>query len=89
MQHRHTDEPFVRVTREVPFPWLVGLVGMGIANAAVMYYKQSEQDKKMTDILTELRQITATVNQNNLKDVEHDLKIADIQRRLLVLETKR
>ena len=89
MQHRHTDEPFVRVTREVPFPWLVGIVAMGVANAAVMYYKQNEQDKKMTDILTELRQMAASVAQSSLKDVEHDLKIADLQRRILILEAKK
>jgi hypothetical protein len=89
MNHRHDDGPMVRVTREVPLPWLVGLVAVGIANAAVMYYKQSEQDKKISDILVEVRSMTAAVNQGNLKDVEHDLKIADLQRRVVVLETKR
>jgi predicted transcriptional regulator len=79
----------LRVTREVPFPWLVGLVAVGIANAAVMYYKQSEQDKKLSDLLSEIRQLSASVSQGNLKDVEHDLKIADIQRRLIALETKK
>jgi hypothetical protein len=39
--------------------------------------------------LSEIRQLSASVSQGNLKDVEHDLKIADIQRRLIALETKK
>lgn len=89
--HRESDPPgsLYRVTREVPLTWLIGLVAAGIAQAALIYFKQNDQEKLLTGLRDEIRILNTAVTAKDLKDVEHDLRIADLQRRMLIQEARK
>lgn len=86
---RADDHPPLKVTREIPLPWLIGIVGAGFLQATLVYYKQDDQTKQISALSAEVRQLSVDIGTKNLKDVEHDLKIADHERRILSLEAAR
>ena len=101
MAHHRSDDPPgpFKVTREIPTPWLIGIVAAGFFQAVMLYAKQESQAgaiEKMgisqTDEIRKLslqvQQLSADIGSKNLKDVEHDLKIADHERRILAVEAR-
>lgn len=95
--HRATDPtgPF-KVTREIPLWGIVCFLGLGIGQAVMMWADQREQRQSLeairsiaTEQTQQLRTLAVEVGAKNLKDVEHDLKIADHERRVSVLEGAR
>ena len=99
MAHTRSDDPPVKITREIPLPWLVGIVAAGFLQAALMYFKQEtqgaaieklslSQTEEIRKLSTQVQQLSTDIGTKNLKDVEHDLKIADHERRVLSLEAR-
>ena len=93
IHHRAGDPPAVKVTREIPLYWLITIVVAGIFQAGVQYTQNSKlqdlvvtQVEKIDRLDIKLQQLAVEVGQKNLKDVEHDLKIADHERRISVVE---
>lgn len=98
--HTRANDPSpMKITREIPLPWLIGIIAAGFLQAALMYFKQESQGEaiaKLTNTQTdeikkltaEVRQLSVDIGAKNLKDVEHDLKIADHERRILTLEAR-
>lgn len=88
MTHTRSDDPPIKITREIPMPWLIGIIGAGFLQAVLVYYKQDAQAEAIVKLTAEVRQLSTDIGSKNLKDVEHDLKIADHERRILSLESK-
>lgn len=85
----------VRVIKEVPLTWLIGVGAFLCAQAAIVYFAQQEQGKAIVqqseairDLVTQVRSLSTELSGKNLKDVEHDLRIADHERRVLELESR-
>jgi hypothetical protein len=87
MKQRAEDPP-LKITREIPLPWLIGL-GVGlIVQAVTVWVGQQAQGQAIKDMTVELRELRAAAAAGGLKTVEHDLKLADHERRLQVLEQR-
>lgn len=87
MRHRKDDPP-VKITREVPLPWLIGgTVGL-IVQAVTLWIGQQNQGQAIKDMLMEVRELRASAAAGGLKTVEHTLKLEDHERRIGALETK-
>lgn len=94
MPFRETDPPAgFRVTREVPL-WGLVVTLVGVAGQAIVLWAQVQSlGDKMTSVVNTQQQTTAqlveisrTLGQTNLKDLEHDIKIQSITNRIVALE---
>jgi hypothetical protein len=79
--HTRSDDPPIKVTREIPLPWLIAIV-MGLIVQAVTIWNSVNA---LTVEVKELRVTTAT---GSLKTVEHEVQLADVLRRLAAVETR-
>lgn len=96
MQHRADDAGPIKVTREIPLPWLIGGVLAIAGQAILMWAGQREQAAAMAQFGVQLAEQTKQINVlaekvgvGNIKDVEHDMKLADHERRIQSLESKK
>lgn len=92
-QTRATDppadsQPFMKVTREVSLPWLIGGVVSILVQAVVLWSGQVEQGKRLTEVASELRSVSKTLNDNAVKDATTDYQLTDLNRRLTALEAR-
>lgn len=88
--HRRAEDPSsFTITRAIPLPWVLGVIFAIAAQAAVVYFTQQRQGELIVTLTTEVKTLTASVNTNNVTDVKHDFKIADIERRLESLERRK
>lgn len=85
--------PRLRIKYEAPLPWLVGLIGIGIVQAAAVYYGQQRQGELISaqsvvieQLRADIKTLALQVGTNNVADVRHDLQIADHERRINVIE---
>lgn len=83
------DDPPVKITREIPLPWLAGVLFTLIFNGISVWLGQQSQAKALDGLTTEVRELRAAAAQGGLKTVEHDLKLVDHERRIQVLETRK
>ena len=77
----------MKVSREIPLPWLIGIVATLFMQAALMYYQLNalvDAQAKTTAEIKELRH----AQHWDLKDLEHDLKITDLQRQYADLQNR-
>ena len=79
----------VRIDRVIPLPWVMGVIGAGIINAAAMYYGQQQLIEKVTDMRTEIRAITAAISLASTRDTEHSMRLQQLERRVDQLETRK
>ncbi|MEY4377697.1 MAG: hypothetical protein RJB26_2247 [Pseudomonadota bacterium] len=85
---RHEDPTGLKVSREIPLPWLIGIVAAGFLQAALVYYKQDAQAEAIVKLTKEVQELKAVLNAKDLKDLEHDLKIADLQTRMADMQSR-
>lgn len=96
MSHRATDKGPIHVGREIPLPWLIA-AALSIVGQGVLIWngqdKQAGAIERMAEAGAEqakqIQALSIEIGAKNLKDVEHDLKIADHERRIGVLEGPR
>jgi hypothetical protein len=97
MHTRSTDDDHpLKITREIPLPWLIGL---GIALAVAIAQNWLGQEKTADAVLRltvtvaeqtkQIQAMSVELGSKNLKDVEHDLKFGDIERRLGLVENRK
>lgn len=79
---RHEDPVGLKVSREIPLPWLIGIVAAGFLQAALVYYKQDAQAEAIVKLTKEVQALTTALSGKDLKDLEHDIRIADLQTRM-------
>jgi len=85
---RHEDPIGLKVSREIPLPWLVGIVAAGFLQAALVYYKQDAQAEAIVKLTKEVQALTTALGGKDLKDLEHDIRIADLQTRMTDVQTR-
>jgi len=103
MTVRAGDPPIIKVTREVPLPWLLSTAGAVVSAilifAATVYFTQQRQSEqlirleKRMDTLADQYSSMAISNQDKdtartAKIQEHDFQIQDLQRRMNAVELK-
>lgn len=89
MQHRADDAGPIKVTRDIPLPWLVTVVGGIVVQAVLTWQGQQDQAKLIQNLTAEVREMRASLNQGGLKAVEHEMKLADHERRLQAQEARK
>ena len=85
---RHEDPVGLKVSREIPLPWLIGIVAAGFLQAALVYYKQDAQAEQIAKLIKEVQSLSSALGDKNLKDLEHDIKIADLQTRMADVQSR-
>lgn len=85
--HRPDDGP-VTITRSIPLTWVLSVLAAVIGQAAVVYFTQQRQGELLQDMARELKAVSATVSASSSKDVEHDFRLSDHERRLQSIERK-
>lgn len=83
------DSAPVKIMREVPLPWLIGVVAWLVFQGAVLWYGQQAQNQALKDLSAEIKELRASSKSDDLKIVEHDLRLTDHERRIQVLEQRR
>lgn len=78
----------MKVSREIPLPWLIGIVAAGFLQAALVYYKQDAQAEAIVKLTKEVQALTTALGGKDLKDLEHDIRIADLQTRMTDVQTR-
>lgn len=93
MQVRTDDAEPIKITREIPLPWLIACVLAMAGQAVLMWAGQREQAAAISQLSVQLAEqtkligtLSEKVGVSNIKDVEHDMKLADHERRLQSLE---
>lgn len=85
---RHEDPVGLKVSREIPLPWLIGIVGTVFLQAVLVYYKQDAQAEAIVKLTEEVQALTTALGGKDLKDLEHDIRIADLQTRMTDVQTR-
>lgn len=79
---RHEDPAGLKVSREIPLPWLIGIIGTIFLQAALVYFKQDSQAETLLKLSEQVKGISSALGSKDLKDLEHDIRIADLQTRM-------
>lgn len=95
MSHRQGDPP-VKITREIPL-WGLILAVVGIVGQAItLYYGQNrqgeliaQQNDLIRDLTVKVAALSESIQKVNLKNVEFEYKISDLDRRVTVIEASR
>lgn len=96
---RSTDDPVLaaRVRREVPLWGVLGGIFTVIAVSVNAWFQLQEQGKTLlrmetaqqawqSSITAQLQELNGKLNATNLKDIEHDFKLKDLDSRLTRVE---
>jgi len=85
----------IRIKWEVPLPWLLGAMFVIVGQAIGVYFSQQRQGEMLVEqmaaqkeLLRQVKDLSMMISSNNVKDVEHDMKIADHERRLQAYELR-
>ena len=77
-----------RISREIPLPWLVGMAGFLLVQSVTVWLGQQRMSEDVAELKTTIREINDRSQAIVGKDIEHTLKIIEIERRLSTLETR-
>ena len=80
---RSTDPttPVVKVIREIPLPWLLGLAGIGIVMAVTSYLKLETLGTDMKKVLA-----AQDTTKDQLRDLQYEMR--ELRARVTSLEAK-
>lgn len=79
----------IKISRDIPLPWLIGFSIAAVAQLAQSYYGQQRQGELILELTAQVRQLVSDNGTKNIKDAERDLYISDLTRRVLTLESLR
>lgn len=85
-RHRAGDPPIVHISREIPLPWLVGIVAGLLIQGVTLYIGQQQQADAIKALTADIRELRAVASSAGLKQVEYGLRIDDHERRLQTIE---
>lgn len=89
MQHRADDAVPIKVTRDIPLPWLITVVAGIVIQAVLTWQGQQDQGKLIERLTVEVREMRALLGRGDVKFVEHDMKLADHERRIQAQEARK
>jgi hypothetical protein len=82
MASHRADDPPIRISREVPLPWLIGgAVGL-IINITTMWIG-------MQNLTQEVKELHAAATQGGLQSTEFRVKLDEHERRIQSLEVRK
>jgi len=79
-------DPPVKITREIPLPWLLTLVGTMIGLAITVYFTQQWQGTKLGELTQSVDKLTVKIDASNTAIIELKADVRDHERRLGRLE---
>lgn len=85
---RRDDAAPIRVTREVPLHWLLGIVGTIAASLVNSYFVQQEQTRQLAKLGVQVEKIGETLTRGDQKSQEHSFKLLDLERRMSAVELR-
>lgn len=83
------DSGRLRIDRVIPLPWVMGVIGAGVVNAAAMYYGQQQLIEKVGEMRTEVRGVTAAIAAGTNRDIEHSLRLQTLEQRVNQMESRK
>jgi hypothetical protein len=90
---RSTDDPLVRINREVPLWSLLTGLALVAAQAAALYYNQQSQTELLKGQAETIKELSRTVTdlssriqKVNLDNVRYEFQIQDLDRRVQAIE---
>lgn len=94
--HRADDPPLMKVSREIPLPWLVGIAFGLVVQAVTMWVAQQNQQQAIRDMTIELKELRTAAGNGGLA-VERmageinalKVRVDGIDRRLQVTEQRK
>lgn len=97
MSMRSTDSTHgstpIKVTREIPLWGLMSVAGAALIEAILIWSQLQSLSNTVTSLLTsqlqttlKLEEISRSMNNGTLKDLEHDLKINSLTNRIAAIE---
>jgi hypothetical protein len=100
VQEERRQPQQIKIVREIPLWGIITLVITVVVFSATTFLNQYYGQQKLFDIVSfqtikiaevseQIRSLTSDLATKNLKDLEHDLLLADIRRRLTDLEAQR
>lgn len=85
MNHRLSDPP-IKITREIPLPWLLSIVGAILVFSGTVYFTQQRQGELLGELKQEVQKLSTNLDSRTQKDQEHDYKLMDLDRRMTAQE---
>ena len=87
-RHRATDPSPVHITREIPLPWLIGIVVGLIVQGVTLYVGQQTQADAIRALAVDVKELRSAAAVSGLKNVEYGLRLDDHERRLQAAESR-
>lgn len=88
----HPQQPFLKVTREIPLPWLVGAAAAFIVSTTQQWQNQAQQEKNVDKLSTKIERLESSLGTDTtarlLKDQDRDAKILSLTTQVTALETR-
>lgn len=90
IEHRHpaTDPLPIHITREIPLPWLIGIVVGLIVQGVILYVGQQNQADATRALALDVKELRTAAATSGLKSVEYGLRLDDHERRLQAAENR-
>ena len=95
VNHRSSDNNPIKVDRTIPLWGILTVLGMGALQAVMMWNAQSRQADAIEALIGQVATANASINRltveigsKNIKDVEHDMALKDLERRLNNVESR-
>lgn len=79
----------MRIDRVIPLPWLVGVLGAILLQAAALYYGQAQVAERVSELRTDVRSLNSAGAVAATRDVEHSMRIQALERRVEIVESAR
>lgn len=95
MQSRRSDDSAITIERKIPLWGLIGLAGALLGQGVLTWSGQREQaiemrhqSEQIKELTIEVKALTLQVSAKDGKDVEQDLRLNEISRRLIAVEPR-
>lgn len=91
--HHRSSDPPLKISREVPIEWLLGIVGAILLFGATMHFGQ-QRVLELVQVLTlqgketavRLDALAGELGAKSMRDIQRDMTQADLERRVLAIE---
>jgi len=86
MSHRSMDDDGITITRNIPLTWVLSVIGSILVWAVLQYVSYSKLVDKVDLMTTKIAELSIQLGTTSAKNIEQDMLISDIKRRLDLLD---
>jgi hypothetical protein len=86
MSHRSMDKDGITITRNIPITWVLSVIGSILIWAVLQYVSYSKLVDKVELMTLKVTELTTQLSVTSAKNIEQDMFIADIKRRIDLLD---